>query len=526
MLEAESPAETPVPPETSQEETNSAPAPEVKPEPIDPNRIYTLEDLNVEAKQIIVDGCTKYQRKIEDLQPDFFASVCSLSADDQKFAANRFFMSELGAHLQLHCAHVLKSYRSIKESYKARVGDWLCNKCGLWNFASRPSCNFQGCRSARAPNAIVMSYDPTTKKQKPLESCKRFQKGDCNLGDKCRYSHGASTNFSVKGFESLPQEVQDKFNLCFQKNGLKSTDIDACVYNSFNDFASDIQLQMIANFCLNKDIPSIRNKSGYLIGILKKYREHGKALTGLKPASGRPRSRSPRRSSRRYSPDRYERDRRDYDDRAYYRSRSRGRRSLSRHRDERYDRLSPRRLSPRRLSPRRLSPRRLSPRRLSPRRLSPLRASPPRIHYDRRSRSPLRYRDDPRYDVRRSPPRRELSPRDGRGLSPRSASLRVSAHLSPSRNGRASPRRDVTVRGVGRPLSPPPMAGPPPALDVKWYWTDATRGERNGPTSLVELRNAWIQGITNGGCLAWCATMQGWEEIRTLPALFAYLQSR
>jgi len=448
---------------------------------------YTIDDLNPEAKQIILDGCTRLQRKVEELQPDLFRSLTALSPSDQVFTANRFFMSEVGSNLTLHFTNVLRSYRSIKESYKPRVGDWLCHMCGLWNFANRLKCNFQGCRTDRKQDATVMTYDS----RKEIEMCQRFLKGDCHLGDKCRYSHGAAHDAKRKGFDSLPADIQEMFKACFEKNKMVPTDIDACVYNSLNDFSPEVQKEMITSFCSNEvDLQTIRNKSGYLIGILKKYREHGKSLAGIKANPLRPRSRSPRHSSRRHSPDRrYERDydrrERDYYSRPRspdYHSRS-SRSSYSSRYDERYERRSPHRYH---------SPHSYSSR-SSPRR------SPPRYSsYDERRHSP-RYREyergpSPRRERSRSP-RRAASPR--RMPSPRGRSREAPRReeSAPRRNGYGSPRRETRPPS---PLPAPPTFAPakplisvPPAIDVKWYWTDLAQGTKNGPSTVFELKSVW-----------------------------------
>lgn len=479
---------------------------------------YTIDDLNPEAKQIILDGCTRLQRKVEELQPELFRSLTALSSSDQVFTANRFFMSEVGSNLNLHFTNVLRSYRSIKESYKPRVGDWLCHMCGLWNFANRVKCNFQGCRTDRKQDAVVMTYDS----RKEIEMCQRFLKGDCHLGDKCRYSHGAAHDAKRKGFDSLPTDIQDMFKACFEKNKMVPTDIDACVYNSLNDFSPEVQKEMITSFCSNEvDLQTIRNKSGYLIGILKKYREHGKSLAGSKGGPPR-RSRSPRH--RRHSPDRrYERDydrrgERDYYSRPRspdYHSRSSRHSSYSSRYDERYERRSPHRYH---------SPHSYSSR-SSPRR------SPPRYSsYDERRHSP-RYRE---YD-RGPSPRRERSRSPRRGPSPRRMSPRGRSReprreeSAPRRNGYGSPRRETRPPS---PLQAPPtfvaakpLLAVPPAIDVKWYWTDLTQGAKNGPSTVYELKSAWDKGMTGPTCLAWCATMQNWQEIRTLLPLVSFLRT-
>jgi hypothetical protein len=84
-------------------------------------------------------------------------------------------------------------------------------------------------------------------------------------------------------FSDLRPVVQDLLNDCFQKLNLVHTDLDPSIYDSLLDFPDPIQCEIVASFC-RADLASIRNKTGYFIGILKQYRKNGKATSSLNSA--------------------------------------------------------------------------------------------------------------------------------------------------------------------------------------------------------------------------------------------------
>lgn len=59
---------------------------------------------------------------------------------------------------------------------------------------------------------------------------------------------------------------------CLSKLDLVPSDLDFSVYDSLLDFPEPIQDEIVESFC-RADLVSIRNKTGYFIGILKQYRK-------------------------------------------------------------------------------------------------------------------------------------------------------------------------------------------------------------------------------------------------------------
>jgi hypothetical protein len=86
-------------------------------------------------------------------------------------------------------------------------------------------------------------------------------------------------------FVALPTSVQNVFKSAFASNTLTVDDLDTSIYDSLKDFGEPTQLK-IANSFLGTDLNSIRNKSGYMIGILKKYRQTGEGMGGAGGAGG------------------------------------------------------------------------------------------------------------------------------------------------------------------------------------------------------------------------------------------------
>jgi hypothetical protein len=79
-------------------------------------------------------------------------------------------------------------------------------------------------------------------------------------------------------FCDLRPVVQDLLNDCFSKLNFVPSDLDPSIYDSLLDFPDPIQCEIVASFC-RADLASIRNKTGYFIGILKQYRKNGKATS-------------------------------------------------------------------------------------------------------------------------------------------------------------------------------------------------------------------------------------------------------
>jgi len=80
------------------------------------------------------------------------------------------------------------------------------------------------------------------------------------------------------GFEDLRPELQALLDDTLARVGLTRADIETCVYESLADFPPSVQDEIVLGFG-KSDMSTIRNKTGYFIGILKEYRRHGKALS-------------------------------------------------------------------------------------------------------------------------------------------------------------------------------------------------------------------------------------------------------
>jgi len=90
----------------------------------------------------------------------------------------------------------------------------------------------------------------------------------------------APTSGSPKrSFDDLSEPVKQLFQDCFDSLKLTSNDLDTCVYDSLCDFSEEMQNEIVSSFC-RSELTSIRNKTGYFIGILKQYRKNGKAQSG------------------------------------------------------------------------------------------------------------------------------------------------------------------------------------------------------------------------------------------------------
>lgn len=89
-------------------------------------------------------------------------------------------------------------------------------------------------------------------------------------------------------FEDLRPELQQVLDEAFSKLKISRGDIDSCVYDSLMDFPEPVQDEIVRAFG-HADLLTIRNKTGYFIGILKEYRKHGKAISqGNTPDGGPP----------------------------------------------------------------------------------------------------------------------------------------------------------------------------------------------------------------------------------------------
>jgi len=101
-------------------------------------------------------------------------------------------------------------------------------------------------------------------------------------------SRGEMKSAKKLQYEDLRPELQNVLDEAFSKLKISRSDIDSCVYDSLMDFPEPVQDEIVRAFG-HADLLTIRNKTGYFIGILKEYRKHGKALSqGNTPDGGPP----------------------------------------------------------------------------------------------------------------------------------------------------------------------------------------------------------------------------------------------
>jgi hypothetical protein len=86
-------------------------------------------------------------------------------------------------------------------------------------------------------------------------------------------------------FEDLRPDLQALVDDTLVKINMTRADLDNCVYESLCDFPDPVQDEIVLAFG-QADLSTIRNKTGYFIGILKEYRRHGKALSQGNTADG------------------------------------------------------------------------------------------------------------------------------------------------------------------------------------------------------------------------------------------------
>lgn len=269
-----------------------------------------------------------------------------------------------------------------------------------------------------------------------------------------------------------------------------------------------------------ENLSKIHNLSGYIVGMLVKFRKRfiNTQQGGRSPSRGRsPRRSSPRpRSPRRDSPSR----RSPYSRRSY-----RERSPHDYHRSSRYDyyRRSP---SPSRYYDDYYHHYRRHSR--SPPHRSSYHHSPSRHSSPHRYHSPPRHSRSPRRGASphhrpRSPPHHRRSPRRG---SPQ--------HSSPSHPSYGAPKAAHDERGRPSsssamdhqqrlPSKAPVMPEIPPSLRQSWFFAERNQGVKLGPFPAEQIRREWERGMMDPSWLAWHAGMETWQEIRTLPILVCYL---
>ena len=88
-------------------------------------------------------------------------------------------------------------------------------------------------------------------------------------GGGARVGQVGTTN--CPGFQNLPQAVKTKFQNIFATGQCSEADIESCVYDSLADFTEDIMNTIVDSFAA-ADLNSVRSKTAFFIGILKKHR--------------------------------------------------------------------------------------------------------------------------------------------------------------------------------------------------------------------------------------------------------------
>lgn len=91
------------------------------------------------------------------------------------------------------------------------------------------------------------------------------------------YAPQAAYSAGSPSFSLMGPMTQNEFNMIFQCGKCAMADIDDSVYKSLADF-HDITSQEIASGFGRADLSSVRNKTGFIIGILKNYRKKGIGL--------------------------------------------------------------------------------------------------------------------------------------------------------------------------------------------------------------------------------------------------------
>lgn len=76
------------------------------------------------------------------------------------------------------------------------------------------------------------------------------------------------------GFKSLPFSVQCVFYPLYQSGHISAEDLEGKVFQSLAQFEEHTCMEMARKFC-DSDLTRVNNKSGWLIGILKRFRQNG-----------------------------------------------------------------------------------------------------------------------------------------------------------------------------------------------------------------------------------------------------------
>nr|WMV69957.1 heterogeneous nuclear ribonucleoprotein R [Euglena gracilis]BDX17173.1 heterogeneous nuclear ribonucleoprotein R [Euglena gracilis] len=85
-----------------------------------------------------------------------------------------------------------------------------------------------------------------------------------------------SQTFAPTGFFALHPIVQAKFDTVFSSGVAKREEIDPSIFDSMSQFDPLVACQIVDIFA-QKDMSKIRSKSGFLAGIMKRFREKGAA---------------------------------------------------------------------------------------------------------------------------------------------------------------------------------------------------------------------------------------------------------
>eukprot|EP01134_Creolimax_fragrantissima_P006833 CFRG6833T1 len=116
----------------------------------------------------------------------------------------------------------------------------------------------------------------------------KFKEADMkDIRSKAGFLHGIMRRFATESgtqahpttsplqtqtaFQLLPWSVQMRISPLYQTGVLLQNDIEARVYESLAQFPEHIALDITTKFC-ESDLPRVNNKSGWLIGIMKRFR--------------------------------------------------------------------------------------------------------------------------------------------------------------------------------------------------------------------------------------------------------------
>lgn len=96
-------------------------------------------------------------------------------------------------------------------------------------------------------------------------------------------SYGAEAN--MQAFQLLPISVQMRLDPLYQSGVLQQSDLEANVLQSLAQFPEHVANEITAKFC-ESNLASVNNKTGWLVGIIKRFRAQGATTSPSNMAPG------------------------------------------------------------------------------------------------------------------------------------------------------------------------------------------------------------------------------------------------